>query len=181
MKKLGIEEKAARGEVLWELGLKPSFILKRAFHQYLTLVNSYIFNTAKGCLDSWLLRKMNGDDFDHVSEVTNSAASGIFDPFTVQWSAIGCRAIGLPMECLPRVVPTVGSHLGHFKEFDLPILGMAGDTNAAMFGEQMTKLGDIKITMGTGAFVDLNTGNNPYCSIMGAYPLIGWKIGGKGF
>ena len=76
-------------------------------------------------------------------------------------------------------MPTVGRHFGKFIEFDLPIFGIAGDTNAAMFGEQMNQVGDIKITMGTGAFVDLNTGNNPYCSIMGAYPLIGWRIEGK--
>ena len=146
MKRLGVEAAAEKGEVVW------------------------------GCLDSWLIRKMNGGVFDHISEITNSAASGIFDPFTVDWSALALLCIGVPKVCLPKVVPTVGTHFGTFAEFDLPILGIAGDTNAAMFGERMTDVGDIKITMGTGAFVDLNTGDNPYPSIMGAYPLIGWQL-----
>lgn len=146
MKKLNVEAQAAKGEVVW------------------------------GCLDSWILRKMNNNQFEHISEITNAGASGIFDPFTVKWSWIALLCLGIPQNCLPRVVPTVGTHFGSFAEFGLPILGVAGDTNAAMFGERMTAVGDIKITMGTGAFVDLNTGLNPYPSILGAYPLIGWQL-----
>lgn len=147
MHKLGVEAQAKKGEVVW------------------------------GCLDSWLLRKMNDKpNFEHISEITNAAASGCFDPFNVEWSGIVMACCGVPRGCLPRVVPTVGSHFGTFAEFNLPIFGIAGDTNAAMFGEQMIEIGDVKITMGTGAFVDLNTGNNPYPSIMGAYPLIGWQL-----
>ena len=146
VRKLNIAAQAAKGEVLW------------------------------GCLDSWLIRKMNGGNFEHITEITNVSLSGFFDPFTVEYSWIVMQCLGIPNACLPRVVPTVGSHFGTFAEFDLPILSIAGDTNAAMFGEQMVNVGDIKITMGTGAFVDLNTGDYPFPSNVGAYPTVGWQL-----
>ena len=121
---------------------------------------------------------MNGSTFDgvHKSEITNAAGSGIYDPFELEWSKIVCAAIGVPTECLAKVIPTVSKDLGIFEEFGLPIKAMSGDVNAAMIGEKMTEVGDIKITMGTGAFVDLNTGNYAFPSTTGCYPLVGWQL-----
>ncbi|GAA6074065.1 putative glycerol kinase 5 isoform X1 [Tachysurus ichikawai] len=51
------------------------------------------------------------------------------------------------------------------------------DQQAAMFGECCFDTGDVKITMGTGTFMDINTGNKPHTSVSGLYPLVGWKIG----
>jgi len=113
---------------------------------------------------------------EHISEITNSTGSGVYDPFTLCWSPIVLAVFGISVNCLPRVVPTCGSQFGRFEEFGLPILSIAGDTNSAMFGERMISVGDCKITMGTGAFVDLNTGNEPYPSVKGAYPLVGWQL-----
>lgn len=145
--KLGIKSETEKGNIIW------------------------------GCLDSWIIRKMNaGNLTEHISEITNSTGSGVYDPFTLGWSPIVLAVFGISANCLPRVVPTCGSQFGRFEEFGLPILSIAGDTNAAMFGERMISVGDCKITMGTGAFVDLNTGNEPYPSVKGAYPLVGWQL-----
>jgi len=149
MRKLNCEKLCRNGEVVW------------------------------GCIDSWLIRKMNGATFDgvHKSEITNSAASGLYDPFELEWSSIVCATVGVPTRCLPKVVSTTSHEFGIFEEFGLPICAISGDVNAAMIGEKMTEVGDIKVTMGTGAFVDLNTGNYPFPSTTGCYPLVGWQIG----
>lgn len=147
LQKLNLEKEASEGAVVW------------------------------GCLDSWLIRRMNAGNLnEHISEITNSTGSGLYDPFTLGWSAIVRTVMGIPQACLPRVVATCGSHFGRFEEFGLPILAIAGDTNSAMFGERMINVGDCKITMGTGAFVDLNTGSDPFPSMMGTYPLVGWQL-----
>ena len=74
---------------------------------------------------------------EHISEITNSTGSGVYDPFTLGWSPIVLAVMGISVNCLPRVVPTCGSQFGRFEEFGLPILAIAGDTNAAMFGERV--------------------------------------------
>ena len=96
---------------------------------------------------------------EHISEITNSTGSGVYDPFTLGWSPIVLAVMGISANCFPSVVPTCGSQFGRFEEFGLPILAIAGDTN-----DRMISVGDCKITMGTGAFVDLNTGSEPYPS-----------------
>ena len=91
-------------------------------------------------------------------EITHAAGSAIYDPFELSWSKMVCTAIGVPMSCLAKVVPTCSKQFGKFEKFDLEIGAIAGDVNAAMIGEKMVNVGDTKVTMGTGAFVDLNTG-----------------------
>jgi glycerol kinase len=76
-----------------------------------------------------------GNLTEHISEITNSTGSGVYDPFTLGWSPIVLAVFGISANCLPRVVPTCGSQFGRFEEFGLPILSIAGDTNAAMFGD----------------------------------------------
>ena len=80
----------------------------------------------------------------HKSEITNAAGSGIYDPFKLEWSAIVCAAVGVPTACLAEVIPTVSDRFGMFEEFNLRVAAMSGDVNAAMIGEKMTEVGDVK-------------------------------------
>ena len=102
----------------------------------------------------------------------------LYDPFELCWSVPVCAAVGIPLCSLPRVEDTTSPNFGIFEKFKIKIGSICGDANAAMFGEEMTEVGDVKITMGTGAFVDINTGSEPFPSATGAYPLVGWKLAG---
>lgn len=73
-------------------------------------------------------------------------------------------------DCIPSI-------FGPDNKISIPITAMAGDQNAATFGQCCFKKGEMKCTIGTGCFVDLNTGDQPYASKQGLYPIIGWKIG----
>ena len=148
MRKLNCEKQCQKGDVVW------------------------------GTIDSWLIRKMNGSKFngEHITEITHAAGSAIYDPFELTWSKMVCAAVGVPLSCLAKVVPTCSNQFGRFEQFDLPVGSIAGDVNAAMIGEKMVNVGDIKVTMGTGAFVDINTGQYPFPSTTGCYPLVGWQL-----
>ncbi|KAJ8310480.1 hypothetical protein KUTeg_012345, partial [Tegillarca granosa] len=113
-----------------------------------------------GCMETWLLWKLTGEKFE--------------------WSTVVCNLLNIPMSILPEIRDSSGD----FGKTDPSIFGcpisitsLVGDQSAAMFGECCFDPGDVKVTMGTGTFVDLNTGNTPHASVAGLYPLVGWKIG----
>ena len=124
---------------------------------------------------------MNGSTFDGIykSEITNATCSGLYDPFELCWSSPILSIVGIPAACLPKVIDTTSSDFGYFENFNIRIGSICGDANAGMFGEKMTNIGDVKITLGTGAFVDINTGCEPFASATGAYPVVGWKLNEK--
>jgi len=86
----------------------------------------------------------------------------------------------IPSSILPVLVPTVGNHFGNcriFEEKDIPILCVIADQSASMFGSTSFHTGNVKVTLGTGAFLDVNTGRKPHASVNRIYPLVGWKYG----
>jgi len=131
-----------------------------------------------GCIETWLLWKLTGGNV-HATDFSCASGTGLFDPFQIEWSTIVCGLVNIPMSIFPEVKPTSGL-FGHTDEAILgsaiPITCLVGDQSAAMFGECCFEVGDIKCTLGTGMFVDLNTGSKPHASVAGLYPLIGWKI-----
>ncbi|XP_011150642.1 putative glycerol kinase 5 isoform X2 [Harpegnathos saltator] len=131
---------------------------------------------AFGGVDSWFLYKLTGK---HVMDTSCASATGIFDPFTMQWAEWAINILRLPRSIFPEVVDTVG-------DFGITPVGMFGreiriccsiaDQAASLFGSKCFYPGDLKITMGTGTFVNVNTGQEAHASIKGLYPVVGWRI-----
>ncbi|XP_041357240.1 putative glycerol kinase 5 isoform X2 [Gigantopelta aegis] len=134
-----------------------------------------------GCIDTWLVWKLTGKQV-HATDFSCASSTGLFDPFQIEWSSIVCSLINIPMSMFPEVRDTSG----YFGDTDADILGAAipitcvvADQQGAMFGQCCFDIGDVKCTLGTGTFIDLNTGSKPHASVAGLYPLIGWKIGSE--
>ena len=115
---------------------------------------------AAGTIDSWLIWRLTNGKV-HATDHTNASRTMLYDIDARDWSAPLCKLFGVPMELLPAVRPSSGdfgttdaSHLG----ISLPILGVAGDQQAALFGQGCWTAGRAKNTYGTGAFLLLNTG-----------------------
>lgn len=133
-------------------------------------------NAVFGGVDCWLLYKLTGR---HITDASNASATGIYDPFTMSWSGILINILKLPHSIFPEVVDTSGNFGVTPKEVfgaEIPILCSMADQAASLFGQGCTKPGDLKITMGTGTFVNVNTETKPHGSITGLYPQVAWRI-----
>jgi glycerol kinase len=115
---------------------------------------------AAGTIDSWLVWKLTNGAV-HATDPTNASRTMLFDINTMQWSDQLCALFGVPQEILPEVRPSSGAfgtaaaeHLGHA----IPILGVAGDQQSALYGQGCWSSGQSKNTYGTGAFLLLHTG-----------------------
>jgi glycerol kinase len=115
---------------------------------------------AAGTIDSWLVWKLTNGAV-HATDPTNASRTMLFDINTMQWSDQLCALFGVPQEILPEVRSSSGSfgtaaaeHLGHA----MPILGVAGDQQSALYGQGCWSSGQSKNTYGTGAFLLLHTG-----------------------
>jgi glycerol kinase len=115
---------------------------------------------AAGTIDSWLIWKLTNGAV-HATDPTNASRTMLYDINTQRWSAPLCTLFSVPESMLPEVRRSRGSfgvaaaeHLGH----EIPILGVAGDQQAALFGQGCWSAGTSKNTYGTGAFLLLNTG-----------------------
>ncbi|XP_028988346.1 putative glycerol kinase 5 isoform X1 [Betta splendens] len=136
-------------------------------------------NCCFGTIDTWLLFKLTKGHV-HATDYSNASSTGIFDSYQMCWSGFLCSLVSLPLPIFPKVENT--NHNFGFTDPSLfgvpiPIMSVMADQQAAMFGECCFEVGDVKITMGTGTFMDINTGNKPHTSVAGLYPLVGWKIG----
>ncbi|XP_051553087.1 putative glycerol kinase 5 isoform X1 [Myxocyprinus asiaticus] len=132
-----------------------------------------------GTMDTWLLYKLTKGTV-HATDYSNASATAIFDSYQLCWSGFLCSLLSIPLSILPSVQNTshnFGSSDPSIFGVPIPIMSVMADQQAAMFGECCFDTGDVKITMGTGTFMDINTGNKPHTSVAGLYPLVGWKIG----
>ena len=113
-----------------------------------------------GTIDSWLIWKLTGGAV-HATDFTNASRTLLFDIDKREWSAELCALFGVPSSILPEVRRSSGdfgvSVAGHFGR-EIPISGVAGDQQAALFGQGCVNAGEGKNTYGTGAFLLLNTG-----------------------
>jgi glycerol kinase len=114
-----------------------------------------------GTIDSWLLWKLTGGTV-HATDPTNASRSLLFDIHRQQWDAELCALLNIPMSMLPQVLPSSGV-FGHTAEgLDIPagiaIAGIAGDQQAALFGQACWQAGQAKNTYGTGCFLLMNMG-----------------------
>jgi glycerol kinase len=133
-----------------------------------------------GTVDSWLLWKLTGGRV-HATDVTNASRTLCLGLRSVAWDDEMLRVLGIPRAMLPEVRPSSGV----FGETDdlgwlpagIPIAGIAGDQQAALFGQACHRKGSAKNTYGTGCFVLLNTGTEPVASTRGLLTTIAWRIG----
>jgi glycerol kinase len=132
---------------------------------------------AIGTVDSYLIARLTGGRY-HVTDASNASRTLLFDIEAGQWSAELCQLFGVPPHALPEVVPSYGV-VGHcdpagFLGLSLPIAGVAGDQQAAMFGQACFSPGSTKCTYGTGSFVLCNTGSSIVRSQAGLLPTVAW-------
>jgi len=130
-----------------------------------------------GTIDSWLIYKMTGGAV-HATDVTNASRTMLFNINDMKWDKELCELFDIPECMLPAVKPS--SHLfGNTTNGNVPIRGVAGDQQAALFGQTCFESGESKNTYGTGCFMLLNTGDKPTFSKKGLLTTIAWQIGNK--
>jgi len=129
-----------------------------------------------GTIDSWVAWHLTGGR--HVTDVTNASRTMLMDLRSLEWSGELCDAFGIPAALLPEIVPSVGRvGLGIGVLEGVPISGVLGDQQAALFGQTCFDPGAVKNTYGTGCFMLMNTGIAPVVSNSGLLTTVGYRIG----
>ena len=125
-------------------------------------------------VDTWLIWKLTGGAV-HATDVSNASRTMLFNINTLDWDDDMLRILDVPRSMLPEVRPSSGI-FGYTPE-GIPIAGVAGDQQAALFGQACFEPGTVKATLGTGAFVLMNTGKAPATSKHGLITTIAWGLG----
>lgn len=136
---------------------------------------------AWGTIDSWLIWKMTQGKL-HVTDVTNASRSLIFNINSLEWDDELLELFDIPKSMMPEVKQSsevYGNTSPNFFASAIPIAGIAGDQQAALFGQMCTKKGMVKNTYGTGCFMLMNTGEDLIPSKNNLLTTIAWKINGK--
>ena len=134
---------------------------------------------AFGTIDSWLVWKLT-DGKVHVTDETNASRTMFFNIHTRDWDDDLLKMLNVPRSILPAVKSSsevYGETVGTLE--GIPIAGIAGDQQAALFGQMCTKPGMVKNTYGTGCFMLMNTGSKPIASKNKLLTTIGWRQGGQ--
>ncbi|HYO13231.1 MAG TPA: glycerol kinase GlpK [Thermoanaerobaculia bacterium] len=134
---------------------------------------------AFGTVDSWLIWKLTGGRL-HATDVTNASRTLLYDIVQEDWDDELLAALGLPRTMLPEVRPSSEVYAETLPDLfggPIPIAGVAGDQQAALFGQACLKPGMAKSTYGTGCFLLLNTGDRPIRSHHELLTTPAWKIG----
>jgi glycerol kinase len=137
-------------------------------------------NTVVGTVDSYLIARLTGGAV-HATDPSNASRTLLYDINSGAWSAELADLLGVPMDALPEVRPNSGdfgrTDAKAFLGLDLPVAGVAGDQQAALFGQACFADGDSKCTYGTGSFVLVNTGRTPVHSDAGLLTTVAWDLG----
>ena len=137
-----------------------------------------------GTIDSWLIYNLTGKRV-HATDVTNASRTMLFNIHTLKWDEELCGLFGISMDMLPEVkdnsdifgyIDSKAVNLPVSLE-NIPISGVAGDQQAALFGQTCFEKGDVKNTYGTGCFTLMNVGNSPAKAENGLISTVGWKMG----
>ena len=122
-----------------------------------------------GTLDTYLVWKLTGGKV-HATDASNACITGFYDPFLMKWADWALHMFDIPPSMLPTVKDTngdFGTTSAHLFGASIPIRAVVGDQQAAMFGECCFREGDVKCTLGTGTFININTGDQPFASYKG--------------
>jgi glycerol kinase len=135
---------------------------------------------AFGTVDSWLVWKLTGGRV-HATDPSNASRTMLFDINTLAWSDELCETFGVPRSCLPEVRPSSGlfgtTDPDAAGSLTVPIAGIAGDQQAALFGQACFTPGMAKNTYGTGSFVLVNLGTDAPRPVEGLLNTVAWSIG----
>ncbi len=135
-----------------------------------------------GTIDSWLVWKLSGGKA-HVTDYSNASRTLLYNIYELKWDEELLDILSIPKSMLPDVRPSSEVYAKtaphHFFGQEIPIAGVAGDQQAAMFGQACYEPGMVKNTYGTGCFMLMNTGQNAVVSERGLLTTIAWGIDGK--
>lgn len=137
---------------------------------------------AFGTIDSFLTYKLTGGEV-HVTDVTNASRTLLFNIKTLEWDDELCDHLNVPQSILPDVKSSSEVY-GHTKGLGvlpdgIPVAGIAGDQQAALFGQACFTKGQAKCTYGTGSFLLMNIGDQPKLSESGLLTTVAWQLNGK--
>jgi glycerol kinase len=136
--------------------------------------------TVVGTVDSYLVARLTGGR-EHATDPTNASRTLLYDLQVGAWSEELCDLLGVPPAALPQVRRSSGefgrTDPAAFLGLDLPVTGIAGDQQSALFGQACFDEGESKCTYGTGSFVLANTGSTPVRSDAGLLTTVAWDIG----
>jgi len=133
-----------------------------------------------GTVDSWLLWKLT-NGMVHATDVTNASRTMLYNIHTLSWDEELLQLFGIPASVLPQVKSSsevYGYTQQVLSAYNIPIAGIAGDQQAALFGQMCTKPGMVKNTYGTGCFMLMQTGEKPVTSNNNLLTTIAWQIDG---
>lgn len=132
-----------------------------------------------GTVDTWLLWNLTKGKV-HATDYSNASRTMLYNINDLEWDQYMIEKLNIPKSMLPAVKPS-SFYFGDFSfdEHDIPIYGIAGDQQAALFGQACFKKGEIKNTYGTGCFLLMNTGKKPKFSSNGLLTTIAWGLDGK--
>ena len=132
-----------------------------------------------GTVDSWLVWQLTRGEV-HITDVSNASRTMLFNINTLEWDQELLELLDIPVSMMPTVKSSSEVY-GHTKTtifaHEVPIAGIAGDQQAALFGQMCTQPGSVKNTYGTGCFLLMNTGTKPILSKNNLLTTVAWKIG----
>ena len=134
-----------------------------------------------GTVDTWLIWMLTRGEV-HVTDVSNASRTMVYNIHDLCWDKELLELFGIPASMMPQVKSSSEVY-GHTKTtlfaHEVPIAGIAGDQQAALFGQMCTEPGSVKNTYGTGCFLLMNSGEKPITSSNNLLTTIAWKIGDK--
>ncbi len=134
-----------------------------------------------GTVDTWLIWMLTRGEV-HVTDVSNASRTMLFNIHTLDWDKELLQLFGIPASMMPEVKSSSEVY-GYTKTtlfaHEVPIAGIAGDQQAALFGQMCTEPGSVKNTYGTGCFLLMNSGERPIMSSNNLLTTVAWKIGDK--
>ena len=134
-----------------------------------------------GTVDTWLIWMLTGGEV-HVTDVSNASRTMLFNIHTLEWDKELLDLFNIPESMMPQVKSSsevYGYTKARLFAHKVPIAGIAGDQQAALFGQMCTEPGSVKNTYGTGCFLLMNSGERPIMSSNNLLTTIAWKIGDK--
>lgn len=133
-----------------------------------------------GTLDAWLTARLTGGAVQ-ATDASNASCTGLYDLLGGGWNGTALEALRIPETAMPSIVDSGGvlGRIAGAAGLAAPLAAVIGDQQAAMMGHLRLDPGEVKITYGTAAMLDLNAGPAPLFSMHGAYPLVAWQRNGR--
>ncbi|MBN2602932.1 MAG: glycerol kinase [Candidatus Thermoplasmatota archaeon] len=138
-------------------------------------------NLLNGTIDTWLIWNLTGGKV-HATDYSNASSTGMFDSFKLQWSNFFLDLFDVNSDILPEVFETNGDFGVTSKAIfgcEIPIRCSVADQQSSLFAAGCFKPGDVKLTNGTGSFIDMNVGYKPSPSLNKLIPLIAWRLNNR--